>query len=148
MIYFLTAIVLSPAGRSTVHIYTQTIYRTIQKNNTYVCTKQIVLTYLFEGHVGRLQKMKNGTYLRILNITVGMNTLASDNRVFASVHDHWLKIFNSCKVCSFPYARNFMCFTHETRIRVNLNKWFSNCASPTPTGLRVRDQYTDSPWKV
>ena len=130
------------------YTFTHKQYIERYKKTTHVYTKQIVLTYLFEGHVGRLQKMKNGTYLRILNITVGMNTLASDNRVFASVHDHWLKIFNSCKVCSSPYARNFMCFTHETRIRVNLNKWFSNCASPTPTGLRVRDQYTDSPWKL
>jgi hypothetical protein len=32
MIYLLTAIGLSPVGRSTVHIYTQTIHRTIQKN--------------------------------------------------------------------------------------------------------------------
>ena len=30
MIYLLTAIGLSPGGRSTVHIYTQTIHRTIQ----------------------------------------------------------------------------------------------------------------------
>jgi hypothetical protein len=30
MIYLLTAIGLSPAGSSTVHIYTQTIHRTIQ----------------------------------------------------------------------------------------------------------------------
>jgi len=30
MIYLLTAIGLSPGGRSTVNIYTQTIYRTIQ----------------------------------------------------------------------------------------------------------------------
>jgi len=30
MIYLLTAIGLSPGGSSTVHIYTQTIYRTTQ----------------------------------------------------------------------------------------------------------------------
>jgi hypothetical protein len=30
MIYLLTAIGLSPGGRITVHIYTQTIHRTIQ----------------------------------------------------------------------------------------------------------------------
>ena len=30
LIYFLTAIRLSPGGSSTVHIYTQTIHRTIQ----------------------------------------------------------------------------------------------------------------------
>jgi len=35
MIYLLTAIVLSPGGSSTVHIYTQTIHRTIQ-NKQYV----------------------------------------------------------------------------------------------------------------
>jgi hypothetical protein len=35
MIYLLTAIGLSPGGRSTVHIYTQTIYRTIQ-NKQYI----------------------------------------------------------------------------------------------------------------
>ena len=34
MIYLLTAIGLSPGGSSTVHIYTQTIRRAIQKNNT------------------------------------------------------------------------------------------------------------------
>jgi hypothetical protein len=35
MIYLLTAIGLSPGGRSTEHIYTQTIHRTIQ-NNQYI----------------------------------------------------------------------------------------------------------------
>jgi len=35
MIYLLTAIGLSPSGRSTVHIYTQTIHRTIQ-NKQYI----------------------------------------------------------------------------------------------------------------
>jgi len=30
MIYLLTAIGLTPGGRSTVHIYTQTVYRTMQ----------------------------------------------------------------------------------------------------------------------
>ena len=34
MIYLLTAIGLSPGGSSTVHIYTQTIHRTTQNNNT------------------------------------------------------------------------------------------------------------------
>jgi hypothetical protein len=32
MIYLLTVIGLSAGGRSTVHIYTQTIHRTIQNN--------------------------------------------------------------------------------------------------------------------
>ena len=35
MMYLLTAIELSPGGRSTVHIYTQTIRRTIQ-NKQYI----------------------------------------------------------------------------------------------------------------
>jgi len=35
MIYLLTATGLSPSGRSTVHIYTQTIHRTIQ-NKQYI----------------------------------------------------------------------------------------------------------------
>ena len=35
MIYLLTAIGLSPGGRSTVHIYTQTVHRTIQ-NKQYI----------------------------------------------------------------------------------------------------------------
>jgi len=39
MIYLLTAIGLSHGGRSTVHIYTQTIHRTIKTNNTYSNTK-------------------------------------------------------------------------------------------------------------
>jgi hypothetical protein len=34
MIYLLTAIGLSPAGSSTVHIYTQTIFRTTQITTT------------------------------------------------------------------------------------------------------------------
>ena len=38
-IYLLTAIVLSPGGSSTVHIYTQTIHRTIQ-NEQYIRTTQ------------------------------------------------------------------------------------------------------------
>jgi len=35
LIYLLVAIGLSPGGRSTVHIYTQTIHRTIQ-NKQYI----------------------------------------------------------------------------------------------------------------
>ena len=35
MIYLLTAIGLSPGGSSTVHIYTQTVHRTIQ-NKQYI----------------------------------------------------------------------------------------------------------------
>jgi hypothetical protein len=35
MIYLLTAVGLSPGGRSTVHIYTQRIYKTIQ-NKQYI----------------------------------------------------------------------------------------------------------------
>jgi len=33
MIYLLTAIGLPPAGSSTVHIYTQTVHRTMQFTN-------------------------------------------------------------------------------------------------------------------
>jgi len=33
MIYLLTAVVLTPDGNSTVHIYTQTIHRTTQSTN-------------------------------------------------------------------------------------------------------------------
>jgi len=39
MIYLLTAIGLSPGGRSTVHIYTQTVHRTIQ-NKQYIEKQQ------------------------------------------------------------------------------------------------------------
>ena len=39
MLYLLTAIGLSPCGSSTVHIYTQTIHRTIQ-NKQYIEQKQ------------------------------------------------------------------------------------------------------------
>jgi len=39
MIYLLTAIVLAPGGSSTVHIYTQTIHRTIQ-NKQYILVEQ------------------------------------------------------------------------------------------------------------
>ena len=35
MIYLLTAVGLPPGGRSTVHVYTQTIYRTTQ-NKQYI----------------------------------------------------------------------------------------------------------------
>ena len=41
MIYLLTAIVLSPGGRNTVHIYTQTIHRTIQNKQTHRTTRQL-----------------------------------------------------------------------------------------------------------
>ena len=40
MIYLLTAIGLSPGGRSTVHIYTQTIHRTKKKKQTIHRTTQ------------------------------------------------------------------------------------------------------------
>jgi len=35
MIYLLTAIGLSPSGRSTVHTYTQTIHRTIHRTTQF-----------------------------------------------------------------------------------------------------------------
>ena len=40
MIYLLTAIGLSPGGRSTVHIYTQTVHRTTQKQTIHRTTQQ------------------------------------------------------------------------------------------------------------
>jgi uncharacterized integral membrane protein len=40
MLYLLTAIGLSPGGRSTVHIYTQTIHRTIKKQTIHGTTQQ------------------------------------------------------------------------------------------------------------
>jgi len=40
MIYLLTAIGLPPGGSSTVHIYTQTIHRTIQSTQTIHRTTQ------------------------------------------------------------------------------------------------------------
>jgi hypothetical protein len=49
LIYLLTAIGLTPSGRSTVHIYTQTVHRTTQ------------LTTLVEGFLGfepRVVKLK------------------------------------------------------------------------------------------
>jgi hypothetical protein len=44
MIYLLTAIVLTPSGSSTAHIYTRTIHRTTQgkqniQNRTYITTR-------------------------------------------------------------------------------------------------------------
>ena len=42
MIYLLTAIGISPGGRSTVHIYTQTIHRMIQ-NKQYVIIIIIII---------------------------------------------------------------------------------------------------------
>jgi hypothetical protein len=42
MIYFLTAIGLTPGGSSTVHIYTQTIHRTTQSTQTIYRTTQYV----------------------------------------------------------------------------------------------------------
>jgi len=68
------------------------------------------------------------SHLIILKVRVRMKILDLENIVFASVHDHWLKIFNSCKECNFLYARNFMRFTHDTRIQETLNHWFSKWA--------------------
>jgi hypothetical protein len=45
MIYFLTAIGLSPAGSSTLYIYTQTIHRTTQSTQAVYRTTYL-LTYL------------------------------------------------------------------------------------------------------
>ena len=61
MIYLLTAIGLSPGGRSTVHIYTQTIHRTIQnkqyieqhnrlKIRSVVCPEKSVTIYQHSQH--------------------------------------------------------------------------------------------------
>ena len=52
VIYLLTAIGLPPGGSSTVHIYTQTIHRTIQNNNrtTQITIKLVeALRYQPEG---------------------------------------------------------------------------------------------------
>ena len=59
MIYLLTAIGLSPGGRSTVHIYTQTIHRMIQNK------KEIVLYKNFENlrAVPHICELPPGTWL-------------------------------------------------------------------------------------
>ena len=44
MIYFVTEIALTPAGSSTVHIYTQTIHRTTQSTQTTHRTTQSTQT--------------------------------------------------------------------------------------------------------
>jgi predicted S18 family serine protease len=44
MIYFLTAIGLTPGGSSTVHIYTQTVHRTTQSTQTIHRTTQSTQT--------------------------------------------------------------------------------------------------------
>ena len=54
MIYLLTAIGLSPGGSSTVHIYTQTIYRTTYK-------LQLAIAYMTSNHVGHLITSTNIT---------------------------------------------------------------------------------------
>jgi uncharacterized integral membrane protein len=46
MIYLLIAIGLSPGGRSTVHIYTQTIHKTTQLTQTIYRTTQYVIMLL------------------------------------------------------------------------------------------------------
>ena len=51
MIYLLTAIGLSPGGRSTVHIYTQTIQRTIQN-------KHYIEQYNNFGRVGAVHPLQ------------------------------------------------------------------------------------------
>jgi uncharacterized integral membrane protein len=42
MIYLLTAIGLTPGGSSTVHIYTQTVHKTIQLTQTIHKTTQLI----------------------------------------------------------------------------------------------------------
>jgi uncharacterized integral membrane protein len=55
MIYLLTAIGLSPSGSSTVHIYTQTIHRTIQQlEQCWLCPILASYTLAFA-----LQRKKN-----------------------------------------------------------------------------------------
>jgi uncharacterized integral membrane protein len=46
MIYLLTVIGLTPGGRSTVHIYTQTLYRTAQLTTLVGITTLVVFTNL------------------------------------------------------------------------------------------------------
>jgi len=50
MIYLLTAMELSPGGRSTVHIYTQTIQRTIHN-------KQYIEQYNYFGRVRAVPRL-------------------------------------------------------------------------------------------
>jgi hypothetical protein len=56
MIYLLTAIGLSPGGSSTVHIYTQTIHRTTQGNNTQNRTYVAIRIHKHNNKMHNLQK--------------------------------------------------------------------------------------------
>jgi len=80
MIYFLTAVALTPGGSSTVHIYTQTIHRTKQgKQNIHyrkhitIRTQKIIKYIIYKikqkhtQHTTIYTMTKNGTISTILN---------------------------------------------------------------------------------
>ena len=72
MIYLLTAIGLSPGGSSTVHIYTQTIHKTIQnkqyieQHNNFGRVQAVPrLGYIFfRGYMFRLGSIHHLTFVR------------------------------------------------------------------------------------
>ena len=68
MIYLLTAIVLSPGGSSTVHIYTQTVHRTTQNkqyteqhNNLWECGSCLVFASYTLAFALQLRKKQGKT---------------------------------------------------------------------------------------
>jgi hypothetical protein len=79
MIYLLTAIGLSPDGSSTVHIYTQTIHRTIQNkqyieqhNNLGECGPCSVLASYTMVFALQLRKKHGKTSVKVKNLSQGM----------------------------------------------------------------------------
>ena len=66
MIYLLTAIVLTPGGSSTVHIYTQTIHRTTQSTtNLEECRPCPVFASYILAFALQLRKMHGKTSFRV-----------------------------------------------------------------------------------
>jgi len=65
MIYLLTAIVLTPGGSSTVHIYTHTIHRTTQLSNWEEYRPCSVLASYTLAFALQLRKMHGKTSFRV-----------------------------------------------------------------------------------
>jgi len=65
MIYFLTAIGLTPGGSSTVHIYTQTIHRTTQLTNWEECGPYPIFVSYTLTFALQLRKKHGKTSIRV-----------------------------------------------------------------------------------
>ena len=93
MIYFLTAIGLTPGGSSTVHIYTQTIHRTTQLTNWEECGPYPIFVSYTLTFALQLRKKHGKTSIRVAEeYQLARWKQNIQNRAYITIRIHYERI--------------------------------------------------------